>query len=76
LSRTVFHGKSASRWNRNPTESVIPSTGFPRTLTVPAVGESNPATSASVVDFPQPEGPTKATKRRGATSSCTSRNAV
>jgi len=55
---------------------VIPSTGLPRTLTVPLVGPSSPATSESVVDFPQPDGPTSATKRSGAISSSTSRSAV
>jgi hypothetical protein len=76
LSRTLFHGKSASRWNRNPAPWVIPATGFPRTLTVPLVGASSPATSESVVDLPQPDGPTSATKRSGSISSSTSRSAV
>src|ERR1035437_10409258 len=76
LSRTVFHGSSASRWNKNPTPSVIPPTGLPRTVIAPLVGRSSPEISESVVDFPQPDGPTSATNRSGATSRFTSRSAV
>ena len=60
MSTTVFHGISASAWNMKLVPAVIPSTGFPPTLTVPALGRSSPATIVSEVDLPHPLGPTTA----------------
>jgi hypothetical protein len=56
--------------------AVIPSTGFPPTLTVPALGRSSPATIVSEVDLPHPLGPTTAQNFPGPMVISTSRTAV
>src|SRR3954449_4123404 len=76
LSRTFFHGSTASAWNMYPTPSGMPLTGDPCTLTVPAVAGSSPETRDRVVDLPQPVGPTIETNSPSATSRSTSRIAV
>ncbi len=73
---TVFQGSRASDWNMKLTPLVIPCTRRPPTQTSPADGVSSPATSASVVDFPQPVGPTTAQNCPGSTTKFTSRTAV
>src|SRR6185369_14165218 len=54
----------------------MPATGVPLTATSPAVAGSSPEISESVVDLPQPVGPTTLTNSPGATSKVTSRIAV
>src|SRR3954470_24482261 len=54
----------------------MPVTARPCTSTVPSLAGSRPETSPSVVDFPQPVGPTIVTNSPGATSRVTSRSAV
>jgi hypothetical protein len=68
LSRTVFHGKSASFWNTMPTRSGTPRTGAPSTSKSPPVTGTSPAIALSSVDLPQPLGPTIATNSPAATS--------
>ena len=43
----------------------IPFTGSPKTRTSPALGGSSPEINASVVDLPQPVGPTTAQNSPG-----------
>ena len=76
LASTVFHGSSASAWNMKLVPPVIPVTGWPPTRTWPALGRSSPATMVSVVDLPQPVGPTTAQNCPGRTTRSTSRRAV
>jgi hypothetical protein len=76
LPTTVFHGISASAWNMKLVPAVIPSTGFPPTLTVPALGRSSPATIVSEVDLPHPLGPTTAQNFPAPTVISKSRTAV
>src|SRR5439155_3256992 len=59
-----------------PTPAGMPRTGSPRTSTVPSDGGSRPETSDSVVDLPQPVGPTTATNSPAATDMVRSRTAV
>src|SRR4051812_35802647 len=54
----------------------MPVTGRPCTSTVPADARCRPETSDSVVDLPQPVGPTIATNSPGAMSRSTSRMAT
>src|SRR5712691_5316161 len=54
----------------------MPSTGLPNTDTAPALGGSRPEISASVVDLPQPVGPTTAQNSPGWTDMFRSRRAV
>ena len=76
MPTTVFHGISASAWNMKLVPAVIPSTGFPPTRTVPALGRSSPATIVSVVDLPHPLGPTTAQNFPAPMVISTSRRAV
>ncbi len=55
---------------------VIPETGRPCTRTWPAETVSSPATRVSVVDLPQPVGPTTAQNSPSATDMSRSRRAV
>ena len=73
---TVFQGSRASDWNMKLVPGVIPVTGWPPTRTLPALGRSSPATRVSVVDLPQPVGPTTAQNCPGLTGRLTSRRAV
>ncbi len=61
LPRAVNHGNNAASWNMRPVLSA-------RTLTVPDVGLSRPATMLSSVLFPHPDAPSKHTNSPGATS--------
>src|SRR5438067_12555835 len=54
----------------------MPWTGSPITSTSPALGRSRPEMRPSVVDLPQPVGPTTAQNSPGATLRVTSRMAV
>src|SRR2546430_14870015 len=54
----------------------MPWTGSPITSTSPALGRSRPEMRPSVVDLPQPVGPTTATNSPGATAILMSRIAV
>src|SRR5580704_6326091 len=54
----------------------MPSTGAPITRTSPVVGFSSPVIMLSVVDLPQPVGPTTATNSPLATDMLKSRNAI
>src|SRR5581483_4045155 len=56
FSRAVFHGSSASSWNRMPT-----SDGFNPVSTVPASGCCSPITARRRLDLPEPDGPTRLT---------------
>src|SRR5450759_5303886 len=56
--------------------SSIPSTGLPNTSTSPSLAGSRPEIKASVVDLPQPVGPTTAQNSPGSTVMSRSRNAV
>jgi hypothetical protein len=58
------------------TPSVTPFTSRPPTLTEPSLGRSSPDTMLSVVDLPQPVGPTTAQNWPGSTVNETSRSAV
>ena len=55
--------------------SVIVATSFPAIVTVPEVGRSSVPTMLSMVDLPEPEGPTTATNSPAVTSSDTPRRA-
>src|ERR1700686_1354282 len=46
----------------------MPVTGLPKTETSPSLGGSSPEISASVVDLPQPVGPTTAQNSPGSTA--------
>ena len=59
LFRTVSQGKRAAFWNTIPRSGAGPSMAFPSTVKVPVVGLINPAIRRRIVDFPQPEGPTR-----------------
>ena len=76
LASTVFQGSRASVWNMKLTPFPMPSTGRPPTRTLPALATSRPATRVSVVDLPQPDGPTTAQNCPGSTVRFTSRRAV
>src|SRR4051812_27359014 len=76
LSMTERHGSTASDWNMYPTPDGMPRTGAPSTSTSPLEGGSRPDTSDSVVDLPQPVGPTTATNSPAATVNVRSRTAV
>src|SRR5260221_12108197 len=56
--------------------SAIPVTGSPKTSTSPSLGGSRPEIKASVVDLPQPVGPTTAQNSPGSTAISRSRSAV
>src|SRR6266851_1821477 len=56
--------------------SAIPLTGVPNTSTSPSLAGSRPEIKASVVDLPQPVGPTTAQNSPGSTAISRARNAV
>ena len=67
LSSAVSVGTRKNCWNTNPIRSArtpdnalsgSPSTASPATLTLPAVGRSRVPAMASIVDLPDPDGPT------------------
>src|SRR4051812_29684723 len=60
----------------NATPGVMPDTGRPATVTVPADGRSKPDTSVRVVDLPHPVGPTTAQNSPGWIVRSKSRSAV
>jgi hypothetical protein len=61
LPRTLSHGNAASSWKTTPTPSgMSPWIGRPSKATLPSVGSVRPAISSSIVDLPQPDGPTTA----------------
>src|SRR5215475_5135053 len=60
LSRTVSQGKQASSWNTTPTPSGTSVIVWPSNATLPSVAVTRPAISSSIVDLPQPDGPTTA----------------
>ena len=60
LSSTLRQGNTASGWNTKPTRRSTPSTGAPNSVTSPACGFARPVIRLSVVDLPQPVGPTMA----------------
>ena len=63
LSRSVSHGSSVGFWNAMPTRTGSAPTSRPRDEHVAARrAESDPVTSLRIVDLPQPDGPTSATK--------------
>src|SRR4051794_14157541 len=66
LPSTLRHGNTASCWNTKPTRRSTPSTGASNSVTLPACGFAMPAISPSVVDLPQPVGPTTAQNSPGA----------
>ena len=68
LSITLRHGNTASAWNTKPMRGSIPVTGWFITCTRPTVGCSRPVIMFSVVDLPQPVGPTMATNSPRATA--------
>ena len=76
LDSTVRQGKTASCWKTKPTSVPMPRTGSPPTRTSPSVGSSRPLTRVSVVDLPQPVGPTTATNSPRPTVRSSSRTAV
>ena len=57
----VSHGKSVGFWNTSPLLGEGPLISSPLTVTRPRVGVISPATRRSIVDFPQPDGPTRET---------------
>src|SRR5438552_2751913 len=57
---TLRQGNSASVWKTKPILGSMPDTGPPITRTIPALGLKRPVTRLSVVDLPQPVGPTTA----------------
>src|SRR6476660_2500603 len=73
---TLRQGNSASVWNTNPILGSIPETGPPITRTIPALGLKRPVTRLSVVDLPQPVGPTTAANSPRLTVIVKSRSAV
>src|SRR5262249_14712506 len=73
--RTLRHGKSASLWNTKPSAGSMPATGAPRMRTAPALGCARPLMRFSVVDLPQPVGPTSATNSPRCTRRSTWRSA-
>ena len=76
FSITVRQGNSASVWNTKPMRGSMPLTGAPMTRTSPALGLASPVTRLSVVDLPQPVGPTTATNSPRSTVMVKSRIAV
>src|SRR5439155_18375248 len=76
LSITLRQGNSASVWNAKPMPGWMPWTGAPITRTCPADGAARPVTRFSVVDLPQPVGPTTATNSPRATVMLKFRSAV
>ena len=60
LPRTDSQGNSADSWNMSEVR--------PWTATVPAAGESSPASRLRSVLLPQPEAPTRQQNSPGATS--------
>ena len=52
-----------------------PAIAFPSSMSEPAVGSSRPATMRRIVDFPQPEGPSRAQRSLSRTSKETSATA-
>ena len=74
FSATVMCGNSAYDWNtieRLRCAEGRDVTSRPAMLTVPEVARFNPAISRSVVDFPHPEGPSKATNSQEPVSKLT-----
>lgn len=65
LLKTLRHGSNAGLWNAMPTIFKGLSTSLPPTTTPPALGRRKPLINLSIVDFPQPDGPTKATNSPG-----------
>src|SRR5256884_9491812 len=61
LRRTVIQGTQEPRWAIMIPRRLGARTGRPSINTSPRSGCSNPASSLSRVDFPQPDGPTIAT---------------
>ena len=62
LSRMVSHGSRVGFWNAMPTRIASAPTSRPATNTRPLVLRMSPLTSLRMVDLPQPDGPTSATK--------------
>ena len=69
-------GISASVWNMYPARRLMPASGCPKTLTLPADGCSRPAAMFSSVDLPQPVGPTTETNSPARMCSVVSATAV
>src|SRR2546423_2588927 len=59
--RTVIQGNTEPRWAIMIPRRLGARTGRPSINTAPRSGRSNPASTLSRVDFPQPDGPTIAT---------------
>ena len=75
FASTVFHGSSASVWNMK----LVPRDAGDRPLAdadAASLARSTPAIRVSVVDLPQPDGPTTAQKCSGSTVRFTLRSAV
>gem|GEM_PF-5383382 len=62
LSRVNRQGSITGFWNAIPAIDTGPSTASPATVTLPLVGKFKPVASFISEDFPQPDGPTTATK--------------
>jgi hypothetical protein len=62
LAYTDRHGSRAASWKAMPSFPFDAAGGLPCTSTSPVVGVSRSARMRRMVDFPQPEGPSRATK--------------
>ena len=80
FSRALSVGTRLKDWKTNPTRSRRSCVSFrsesrarstPHTRTEPDVGVSRPAITCISVDFPEPDGPITAVKRRSAMSRLT-----
>ena len=60
LSSTVSHGNSAKLWKTMETLGHGPNTGWPCHNTWPEEGGARPESILSMVDLPEPEGPSRA----------------
>lgn len=58
---TVSQGNRVDFWNIMPRSGDGSVISFPSTVIFPVVGMISPATSLRIVDFPQPDGPTRLT---------------
>ena len=75
LSLTLSHSNSAPRWNTMPRSCPGPRIGSSPSLTSPEVGARNPAMMLSSVVLPQPDGPSRVSRRPGSSVKDTSARA-
>src|SRR5437773_1953187 len=71
FSRAVAQGRRVSFWNMYPMREPAPWPSMPATCVLPSAGARRPAMTLSMVDLPQPDGPTMETNSPSLTARLT-----